>query len=161
MSHHFTRILRWLLVVAVIATGGCLLFQGCSNQKPTEAPSSTIVTGSDSKTVTPSSNRESFSFVSGGRNYGRIDLVLNTYPNALFEGNGIVVSNATVAPDAGYSTFSAVDYGYYIIRVVGTDNLVRYGKITVTTIGHNDPAQAVTVGINWLIQSTAGDRNLQ
>ncbi len=158
--NHNPRTLRWLVLVAMIAAGGCILFQGCSKQSPTQAPTSTVVTGVGSITVNQTSGSfDDYSFVSAGRNYGKIKLVSSGGGNSSFEAYGIVQSSATVAPESFPGISAAVTLGYsYILQ---TDIAPHFGKVTVTAVNVNSAAQTVTVQFNWLVQTEAGNRSLQ
>jgi hypothetical protein len=160
MNHAFSRSIRWLLVILFVATGGCLLFQGCSNQKPTEPLSTTVITGTGSITIDQSSgSRDDYTFSSAGRNYGKIDLVTYDGTNGTFEAYGIVQSSATVAPESFPGTSAAVSLGYsYIIK---TDTAPHYGRVTVTAVSVNSAAHTITVQFDWVVQTEAGNRSLQ
>jgi len=138
-----------------LALAFILTFEGCT-PKPTEAPPTTVITGTGQLAVSSTDNRDSYSFVSGGINYGKITLVCYAYPAVNFEANGIVQGSGTTAPDTGYSTSSTVTDGYsYFVK---TDNVVHYAR--VTAVSRSESAGYVTIGFQWVLQTEANNRNL-
>jgi hypothetical protein len=158
MNDTLRSLSRWLLLIIVFATGGCLLFQGCSKQTPTEAPSTTVITGNGSITIDAVSGTDSYSFLSSGHNYGKITLSASG-SNGVFQAPGIMVGSGTTAPDSGYGTYSSVAMGQsYFIK---TDLAPHYGRIQVSAISHNSSAQTLTVQFTWVVQTEAGNCSLQ
>ncbi|HTY08384.1 MAG TPA: hypothetical protein VMF29_04395 [Candidatus Edwardsbacteria bacterium] len=156
--------LRWLVFILLIATGSCLLFQGCSKQTPTEAPASTtVITGSGTMSVNLSSGpRDDYTFSSAGRNYGKISLATYDGTSATLEAQGIQAGSGTTAPESGYGssascTAQSLGQGFFI----KADTAPHYGRIVITSYTVNGKAQTITVGFDWVVQTTAGDRNLQ
>jgi len=146
-----------LLPLLAITLAFILSFEGCT-PKPTEAPTTTVITGTAQLPVSSSNNRVSYSFVSGGINYGKITLVWFSSSVVSFEANGIVVGSGTTAPDTGYSTPSmvSVENSYF----VKTDNAVHYARIDITLRDDNATSGYTTIGFNWVLQTEANNRNL-
>ena len=133
-----------------------LSFEGCT-PKPTEAPTTTLIYGTGQMSVSSGETRDSYSFVSGGVNYGKINLVWFSSVVS-FEANGILVGTGTIAPDSGYGTSSSVSAAYrYFIK---TDNVVHYARVDVISINENSSTGFTTVGFNWVLQTEANNRNL-
>jgi hypothetical protein len=146
-----------LLPLAMAALAFILSFNGCT-PKPTEAPPTTVITGTGQLSVSSADNRDSYSFVSGGVNYGKINLVWFSSSLVTFEANGIVVGTGTTAPDSGYGTSSTVSVAYsYFVK---TDNVVHYARVDVTSINENSSTGYTTVGFNWVLQTEANNRSL-
>lgn len=150
-------ILFGLLPLLAIALAFVLLFEGCT-PTPTEAPTTTVITGTGQMAVSSSDNRDSYSFISGGVNYGKINLVWYSESVVSFEANGIVVGSGSTAPDTGYVTSSTVseEYSYF----VKTDNVVHYARIDVTAKVESISTGYTTIGFNWVLQTEANNRNL-
>jgi hypothetical protein len=159
MKYKYRHLFRWLLIVLLVATGGCLLFQGCSKQAPTEPSSSTVITGTGSITVSKTNDMDDYTFSSGGYPYGKMRLVSSFDSTLSFQANGIVQGNGTTAPENITTTSSAVVNGYsYFLK---TDAIPHYGKVTVTVINENNTAHTYTVQFQWVVQTEAGNRSLQ
>lgn len=163
MKHKYGHLLRWLLVVIIVATGGCLLFQGCSKQLPTEAPSSTVITGIGRLQVSYGTNA-TYQFKNGQAIYGSVQLwgVAQGSPLIvqLRSNYGIISGSGYTAPDSGYFneiTLDAVPQGQ--IYFLKTDNAPHYGKMVITYRGDTDGL--TTIDFNWLVQTEAGNRSLQ
>lgn len=151
-------ILLGLLPLAVAALALMLTINGCT-PKPTEAPTTTVITGTGQLAVSSTDNRDSYSFLSGGVNYGKITLVWFASTLVTFEANGIVVGTGTTAPDSGYSTSATATEAYsYFVK---TDNAVHYANVTVTSKAVDATSGYTTVGFSWVLQTEANNRNLQ
>jgi hypothetical protein len=148
--------LLWLLPLAAMTLAFILSFEGCT-PKPTEAPTTTVITGTAQLSVSSGDNRDSYSFVSGGVNYGKITLVYLSSDVVGFEANGVMVGSGTTAPDSGYTTTPVtVSDGYsYFVK---TDNVVHYAR--VTAVSRSESAGYVTIGFQWVLQTVANNRNL-
>jgi len=145
------------------------LVTGCS-QSPTEAPTSTIISGYDSLWVAPGDYPFVFYFKNGSTTYGNIQLWLmsdEVFPHILQLrilpiGCGIQLGTGNVAPDSGYSN----EYSLYNSLIgqsffIKTDIVPHYGKIT--WISRRDPADAsgyTFIGFQWIVQTVAGKREL-
>ena len=107
--------------------------------------------------------RDTYSFISSGHNYGKIQLATYDGAIAYLEANGIQAGSGAAAPDSGYlsgTVCSAQSIGQsYFIRTGDTQNY--FGKITVTSYTVAGKAQTLTVQFNWVVQTTAGDHSLQ
>ena len=91
---------KGLAVLAGAALVFILSLQGCST-KPTEAPSTTVITGTAQLSVSSGDNRDSYSFVSGGINYGKLTLVYYTPTVLGMEAVGIMAAPAPPPPTPG------------------------------------------------------------
>ncbi len=148
---------KGLAVLAGAALVFILSLQGCST-KPTEAPSTTVITGTAQLSVSSGDNRDSYSFVSGGINYGKLTLVYYTPTVLGMEAVGIMAGTGTTAPDTGYSTSATVTVGQsYFVK---TDNAVHYARITITSQKEDAGSGYTTVGFQWVLQTEANNRNL-
>jgi hypothetical protein len=148
-----------LLPILVTALALVLFFGGCA-KTPTEAPTTTVKTGSAQVSVSSTSpdTRDSYSFSSGGVNYGKITLVYLSPAIVSFEANGILVGSGTTAPETGYGTTSQVALSYrYFVK---TDNAVHYARVDVTSKNENASTGYITVGFNWALQTEANNRSL-
>jgi hypothetical protein len=152
------RLYVWLLLLGAMAAGFGLLFQGCA-KKPTEAPNTTVITGSGAITIDQNGGLDYYSFTGSGRNYGKIGLYTPDGINVSFQANGIMTGSGTTAPETGYGTSSTVTLGQtYFIR---TDTSPHYGRLVVTGSSSNSSAHTITVTFDWVVQTEAGNRSLQ
>jgi len=140
------------------------LVTGCS-QSPTEAPTSTIISGYDSLWVSSGDSPDVFYFKSGTASYGSIQLwwLSATSPSTvqLRSNYGIQLGTGNVAPDSGYYNEITLDNSLlgqsFFIK---TDNVPHYGKITWTS-RQDDAASGYTfIGFQWIVQTVAGKREL-
>ncbi|MBI4727156.1 hypothetical protein HY768_08045 [candidate division TA06 bacterium] len=140
------------------------LAAGCS-KSPTEAPTSTVISGYDSLGVAQGDSPDTYYFKSGTASYGSIQLwwFLATTPSTiqLRSNYGIKMGTGNVAPDSGYVHELTLDnspagQSFFII----TDNIPHYGKITITS-RRDDAASGYTfIGFQWIVQTVAGKREL-
>lgn len=139
-----------------LALAFILTFEGCT-PKPTEAPTTTVITGTGQLAVSSTDNRDPYSFVSGGVNYGKITLVYLSSSVVGFEANGVMEGSGSTAPDSGYTTSPVtVSDGYsYFVK---TDNVIHYAR--VTAVSRSESAGYVTIGFQWVLQTEANNRNL-
>ena len=142
-----------------------VLASGCS-QSPTEAPTSTVISGYDSLGVSKDETPDDvFYFKSGTANYGNIQLwwiyPVSTPLTVEFRSTGIIMGTGNVAPDTGY--FSAITLDNSLMGqsfFIKTDNVPHYGKITWTS-RRDDAASGYTfIGFQWVVQTVAGKREL-
>jgi hypothetical protein len=163
MKHKYSHLLRWLLAIIIVATAGCLLFQGCSKQKPTEVPASTIITGTGRLQVSYGTDA-TYQFKNGQTILGSVQLWGVAQGNPLIvqlrSNYGIVSGSGYTAPANGYFneiTLDAVPQGQsYFLK---TNDEPHYGKIVITYRG--DTNGLTTIDFNWVVQTEAGNRNLQ
>lgn len=149
-------ILLYLLPLAVFLLAAALLFEGCTT-KPTEAPSTTVITGTWQLAVSSTDNLDYYTFSSGGLNYGKIALVYITSSVVGFQANGVIVGTGLTAPESGYVTTPVTitdGYSYF----VKTDDVVHYAK--VTAVSRSESAGYITIGFEWILQTEANNRNL-
>ncbi|MDI6739990.1 MAG: hypothetical protein QME74_06460 [Candidatus Edwardsbacteria bacterium] len=163
MNHKNINIFQWLLIFIAIASGGCLLFQGCSKRNPTEAPVSTVITGTGRLQVSYGASA-TYQFKNGQTIYGSFQLWGGAQGNPLLvqlrSNYGIISGSGYTAPDSGYFreiNLDAIPQGQsYFLK---TDSAPHYGKIVITYRG--DASDVTTIDFNWLVQTVAGNRSLQ
>lgn len=146
--------LLWLLPLMAMTLAFIISFEGCT-PKPTEAPSTTVITGTGQMSVSPDNTKDTYYFQSGALSYGKI--YLNYAIPLLLEGaNGIVSGSGSVAPDTGYfPTSGVIDGQSYFVR---TDKIIHYCKLTVT--GTSQQSSYYIVRFQWVLQTEANNRNL-
>lgn len=153
----------WLAVclglVALLA-----LATGCS-QTPTEAPTSTVISGYDSLGVSKDDSPDSYSFKDGTASYGSIQLwwMSATTPSTvqLRSNYGLKLGTGNVAPDSGYYNEVTLDnslmgQSFFLI----TDNVPHYGKITITSRRDDAVSGYTFIGFQWVVQTVAGKKEL-
>jgi hypothetical protein len=154
--------LLWLLPLMAMTLAFILSFEGCT-PKPTEAPTTTVITGTGQRTLLPNS-METYTFSSGGMNYGKF--YLKRYSSSLyFEAWGIVLdetnSMTAPAPDSIYYDNKTSPIELSKRYFIQTDEKIHYCKITVTRVHENFEAPFdITVSFNWVLQTEANNRNL-
>jgi hypothetical protein len=140
------------------------LAAGCS-QSPTEAPTSTVISGYDSLGVSKDDSPDVFYFKSGTANYGSFQLwwLSATTPATvqLRSNYGIKLGTGDVAPDSGYYNEITLDNSLlgksFFIK---TDNVPHYGKITWTSRRDETSTGYTFIGFQWVVQTVAGKREL-
>lgn len=141
------------------------LAAGCS-QTPTEAPTSTVISGYDSLGVATGDLTDTHHFLSGSTNYGSFWLELvsaipDPHQVKFCTNYGLKLGTGSVAPDSGYSNElpfdnSLLGQSFFLI----TDNVPHYGKITITS-RRDDAASGYTfIGFQWVVQTVAGKKEL-
>lgn len=146
-----------LLIILALAAG-------CS-QSPTEAPTSTVISGYDSMGVSQGDSPDVFYFKSGPASYGSIQLwwLSATTPATiqLRSNYGIKLGTGDVAPDSGYYNEITLDNSLlgksFFIK---TDNVPHYGKITWTSRRDETATGYTFIGFQWVVQTVAGKREL-
>ncbi|MDO9390493.1 MAG: hypothetical protein Q7U71_01830 [bacterium] len=146
-----------LLVLLALATG-------CS-QTPTEAPTSTVISGYDSLGVSKDDSPDSYYFKDGTASYGSIQLwwLSATTPSTvqLRSNYGLKLGTGNVAPDSGYYNEVTLDnslmgQSFFLI----TDNVPHYGKITITSRRDDAVSGYTFIGFQWVVQTVAGKKEL-
>ena len=141
------------------------LASGCS-QSPTEAPTSTVISGYDSLGVAQGDSPDVFYFKSGTASYGSIQLwwltsLTNPQTVQLRSNYGIKLGTGNVAPDSGYYNEVTLDNSLmgqsFFIK---TDNVPHYGKITWTSRRDEISTGYTFIGFQWIVQTVAGKREL-
>lgn len=146
-----------LIVILVLAAG-------CS-KSPTEAPTSTVISGYDSLGVSQDDSPDVFYFKSGTVSYGSIQLwwLTATTPSTvqLRSNYGIKLGTGDVAPDSGYYNEITLDNSLmgqsFFIK---TDNVPHYGKLTWTSRRDETSTGYTFIGFQWVVQTVAGKREL-
>lgn len=148
------------MVFILVILAGLSLFSGCSKSNPVAAPSSTVITGTASVTVSGANGwRADYTFRSGGYNYGKVSILSMDRQNCIFEANGIQVGSGTTAPAEGYSPAAQVVLGQnYFIK---TDAVPHYGRLSVIGLNQSGKYTSITVNFDWVVQTEDGNRNLQ
>ena len=140
------------------------LATGCS-QSPTEAPTSTVISGYDSLGVSPGDSPDVFYFKSGTASYGSFQLwwLSATAPSTvqLRSNYGLKLGTGNVAPDSGYYNEVTLDnslmgQSFFLI----TDNVPHYGKITITSRRDDAVGGYTFIGFQWVVQTVAGKKEL-
>ena len=146
------------LALALLAAVGC-------SQSPTEAPTSTVISGYDSLGVSQGDSPDVFYFKSGTASYGSIQLwwLSATTPSTiqLRSNYCLKLGTGNVAPDSGYYNEVTLDnslmgQSFFII----TDNVPHYGKITWVSRRDDDASGYTFIGFQWVVQTVAGKREL-
>ncbi len=151
----------FLGILAVVAVGLALslLLAGCS-KSPVEAPATTVITGTASRTISATNGwRSDYTFSSGGYNYGKISIVSPDQQNCLIEANGIQEGSGTTAPDDGYNTSALAVLGQsYFVK---TDAVPHYGRLSIIGLNQNGKYTSITLSFDWVVQTEGGNRSLQ
>ncbi len=136
-----------------------LLLAGCS-KSPVEAPTSTVITGTASISISGANSwSRVYTFSSGGHNYGQIRIFSPDQTMCIFEANGIQEGSGTTAPADGYGTTAQVILGHtYFIK---TDAVPHYGRISVIGLNQVGKYTSITVNFDWVVQTQGGNRSLQ
>ncbi|HBE73400.1 MAG TPA: hypothetical protein DDW31_04850 [candidate division Zixibacteria bacterium] len=148
-------------ILAALAVGLALslVLAGCG-KSPVEAPTTTVITGTASVTISGANGwRADYSFRSGGYTYGKISLFSPDQSTSILEANGIQEGSGTTAPADGYSTSAQAILGHtYFIK---TDAVPHYGRISVIGLNQVGKYTSITVNFDWVVQTEGGNRSLQ
>lgn len=136
-----------------------LLLAGCS-KSPVEAPATTVITGTASRTISASNGwRSDYTFSSGGYNYGKISIFSPDQTICILEANGIQEGSGTTAPADGYSTSAQAILGHsYFIK---TDAVPHYGRLSIIGLNQIGKYTSITLSFDWVVQTEGGNRSLQ
>jgi hypothetical protein len=150
-----------LRILAAVAVGLALslVLAGCG-KSPVEAPTTTVITGTASVTISGANSwSRVYTFSSGGYNYGQIRIFSPDQTICILEANGIQEGSGTTAPADGYGTSAQAILGNsYFIK---TDAVPHYGRISVIGLNQVGKYTSITVNFDWVVQTEGGNRSLQ
>ncbi len=147
-----------LLPLVAMTLAFILSFEGCT-PKPTEAPTTTVITGTGQLSVAETDKIDTYTFSKDGATYGNIKMVWYASDWISFEGYGIMEGSGATAPDSGYgpsAQVGSVGTSYFI----KTDDKVHYARILIATKSENTTTGFTAISFQWVLQTEANNRNL-